>query len=366
MKLSLSREDLLAPLQRVIGAVEKRQTMPVLSHVLVSLTDGTLSLTATDLEIELRDSVHGVMGDDSQTTLPARKLLDICKTLPDGAEVALSVSGNKATLKAGRSRFNLSTLAANEFPRTDALQDPVEFSLPQRALRSALQKTAFSMALQDVRYYLNGLLLELSPGNLRAVTTDGHRLSLSEYPVVIDLDSQHQAIVPRKGVQELLRLLADNDADVHVAMTANHVQFTLGDLQYTSKLIDGRFPDYQRVMPADNPHIATIDRETLRQALARVAILANEKYKGVRLQFGKDVLTVQTHNPEQEEAEDEIAIGYGGDPIEIGFNVGYVLDVLQAIDCETVLIKLNDGNSSALVTAADDDDHRYVVMPMRL
>jgi len=324
------------------------------------------SLTATDLEIELRDAVHGVMGDDSETTLPARKLLDICKTLPDGAEITLSVSGNKATLKAGRSRFNLSTLAANEFPRTDALQEPVLFSLPQRALRSALQKTAFSMALQDVRYYLNGLLLELSPGNLRAVTTDGHRLSLSEFPIDIDIDTQHQAIVPRKGVQELLRLLADEDGDVQVAMTANHVQFALGDLRYTSKLIDGRFPDYQRVMPADNPRIATIDRETLRQALARVAILANEKYKGVRLQFAADRLTVQTHNPEQEEAEDEIAIGFSGDVIEIGFNVGYVLDVLQAIDSESVLFKLSDGNSSCLVTAAEDDNHRYVVMPMRL
>ncbi len=366
MKLSLSREELLTPLQRVIGAVEKRQTMPVLSHVLVSLQNGTLSLTATDLEIELRDAVEGVMGDDSETTLPARKLLDICKSLPDGAEITLSVSGNKATVKAGRSRFNLTTLSASEFPRTDTLQDPVSFSLPQRGLRSALQKTAFSMALQDVRYYLNGLLLELAPGNLRAVTTDGHRLSLSEYPVDIAVDAQHQAIVPRKGVQELLRLLADDDGDVSVAMTANHVQFSLGNLQYTSKLIDGRFPDYQRVMPADNPRVATIDRETLRQALTRVAILANEKYKGVRLQFGEDVLTVQTHNPEQEEAEDTIAIGFSGDAIEIGFNVGYVLDVLQAIECDTVLFKLSDGNSSCLVTAADDNNHRYVVMPMRL
>ncbi|MEM6988184.1 MAG: DNA polymerase III subunit beta [Pseudomonadota bacterium] len=366
MKLSLSREDLLTPLQRVIGAVEKRQTMPVLSHVLIALQDGTLSLTATDLEIELTDSVHGVQGDNGQTTLPARKLFDICKTLPDGAEVALSVSSNKATLKAGRSRFSLSTLSASEFPRADALESPVLFSLPQRALRGVLQKTAFSMALQDVRYYLNGLLLELGPGNLRAVTTDGHRLSLSEHPVEIALDSQHQAIVPRKGVQELLRLLSDDDGDVQVAMTPNHVQFTLGDLRYTSKLIDGRFPDYQRVMPSENPLVATIDRDTLKQALSRVAILANEKYKGVRLQFGKDVLTVQTHNPEQEDAEDEIAIGFDGNSIEIGFNVGYVLDVLQAIDCETVLFKLNDGNSSALVTAADDDNHRYVVMPMRL
>lgn len=366
MKLSLSREDLLTPLQRVIGAIEKRQTMPVLGHVLVEQRDGVLSVTATDLEIELTDSIRATQSDDGETTLPARKLLDICKTLPVGAEVALSVSGNKATLKAGRSRFSLSTLSAAEFPKTNALEDPVTFQLPQRSLRNVLQRTAFSMALQDVRYYLNGLLLELNPGNLRAITTDGHRLSFSECLVGIDLNAPYQSIIPRKGVHELLRLLTDNEDDIDVAMTANHVQCSLGDLRYTSKLIDGRFPDYQRVIPTENSLVVTLDREALRQALSRVAILANEKYKGVRMRFDRNLLTVQTHNPEQEDAEDELPIDYDGVPVEIGFNVGYVLDVLQVIECDTVLIKLNDGNSSALVTAADDDTSRYVVMPMRL
>ena len=365
MKFSLSREELLQPLQRVIGAVERRNTLAILGNVLITAENGMLYLTATDTEIELSDSVAANIEVDGEATLPARKLFDICKTLSDGAEVLVEVSDSKALVRSGRSRFNLATLPAAQFPKTESLQAAVTFSLGSDALAGALGKTAFSMAQQDVRYYLNGLLLEINADSLRAVTTDGHRLSFSEAETSSGVESR-QAIIPRKGVSELIRLLDSGAPDVEVAMTDNHVQFQLGSLRFTSKLIDGRFPDYNRVIPSAEGFIAQVDKASFKQALSRVAILANEKYKGVRLEFTEGQVKVQTNNPEQEEAEEELAIDYTGPNIEIGFNVSYVIDVLGAIEGDDVSLKLTDGNSSCLVTATGTDHHKYVVMPMRL
>jgi len=365
MKFSLSREELLQPLQRVIGAVERRNTLAILGNVLITANNGMLYLTATDTEIELSDSVAANIEVEGEATLPARKLFDICKTLSDGSEINIEVTDAKALVRSGRSRFNLATLPANQFPKTDSLQSAVTFALGSDALASALAKTAFSMAQQDVRYYLNGLLLEISADKVRAVTTDGHRLSFSEAETSSGVENR-QAIIPRKGVSELIRLLDAGAPDVEVAMTDNHIQFQMGTLRFTSKLIDGKFPDYNRVIPSGDGFIAQVDKGSFKQALSRVAILANEKYKGVRLEFQEGQVKVQTNNPEQEEAEEELTIDYTGPNIEIGFNVSYVIDVLGAIEGDDVSLKISDGNSSCLITAAGTDHHKYVVMPMRL
>ncbi len=365
MKFSLSREELLQPLQRVIGAVERRNTLAILGNVLINAENSILNLTATDTEIELNDSIAASIDVEGEAALPARKLFDICKTLAEGSDINIEVSDGKALVRSGRSRFNLATLPANQFPKTEELQSAVKFQLGCSALSGALAKTAFSMAQQDVRYYLNGLLLEISADSVKAITTDGHRLSFSEAKTEAGVENR-QAIIPRKGVSELIRLLDVGTPDVEVAMTDNHIQFQMGSLRFTSKLIDGRFPDYNRVIPSGEGHVALVDKGTLRQALSRVAILANEKYKGVRLEFQAGQVKIQTNNPEQEEAEEELAIEYTGPNIEIGFNVGYVIDVLGAIEGDEVSLKLSDGNSSCLVTAAGTENHKYVIMPMRL
>lgn len=367
MKLEIARESLLKPLQQVIGAVERRQTLPALANVLLRAGEQGLQLTATDLEIELRADVDVEVERGGEITVAARKLLDICRTLPGGAAISIELDGERVILRSGRSRFTLATLPAAEFPVIDDVQGQVEFSLPQADLKRAIDKIAFAMAQQDVRYYLNGLLVELAGDRLRTVATDGHRLSLCEVAAELPDADGRQVIVPRKGVMELVRLLdedADKPATVHLG--ASHVQVTLPGLRLTSKLIDGRFPDYGRVVPEGGTNELRADRETLRQALARTSILSNEKYKGVRLAMGAEGLRIQTHNPDQEEAEEEVEVAYQGDPLEIGFNVVYLLDILGSIEGDEVRVQFSDANSSCLVTDAASDECRHVVMPMRL
>lgn len=365
MKLSLSREELLQPLQHVIGAVERRNTQAILANVLVTAKEGTLHLTATDSEIELSDSVSATIHTEGTTTLPARKLFEIIKTLPAGSKVNIDVNEEKALVTTGRSRFSLATLPSIKFPKTKALSTPVSFSLNSSALSSALAKTAFSMAQQDVRYFLNGLLLEIDTDTVRAVSTDGHRLSYSEAETQSGIDN-HQAIIPRKGVNELIRLLNTSVPEVQVAITDSHIQFQTGSLRFTSKLIDGKFPDYNRVIPSDGGFTATIDKEDFKQLLSRVAILANEKFKGVKLSFQEGEVKAQTNNPEQEKAEESMLIDYNGPNIEIGFNVSYVIEVLGVIESEKVEFRIKDENSSCLITATETENHKYVLMPMRL
>ena len=364
MKFSAERESLLAALQSVIGVVERRQTMPILANLLLSAESGKLSITATDLEVELVASTQIKSAADSRVTVPGRKLLDICRSLPEAVTLTFSQDGDKLTVRAGKSRFVLATLPASDFPVIDELAQQQSLRLPQADFKRLLDKTHFSMAQQDVRYYLNGMLLETDGKILRTVATDGHRLALCE----MDLPSKatgQQVIIPRKGVLELQRLLG-TEGDVQITIGSNHIRAEIGDVRFTSKLIDGRFPEYSRVIPAASPKAIVADREMLRSALQRTSILANEKYRGIRLALKKNSMTLQAHNPEQEEAEEQVEVSYKGDELEVGFNVSYLLDALAAVDGREVEIGVTDGNSSCLVRAPGVSSARYVVMPMRL
>ena len=365
MKLTAPREEILAPLQSVIGVVERRQTMPVLSNVLLSARNNRLSLTGTDLEVELVATRELQVPQAGEITVPGRKFLDILKALPDGVEVTITTEGDRLVIKAGRSRFTLATLPAAEFPLVDEINAQQTLKLPHGEFRRLIDKTHFSMAQQDVRYYLNGMLLEAEGKLLRAVATDGHRLALCETSLEIASKSKQQVIVPRKGVLELQRILGEA-GDIELAIGTNHVRAQIGGIRFTSKLIDGRFPEYGRVIPANANRIIDADRDTLRHSLQRTAILSNEKYRGIRLNVKPGVLTLQAHNPEQEEAEDQIEVGYAGEEIEIGFNVNYLLDALAAIETDRVAIGLTDANSSCLIMAPGSAAAKYVVMPMRL
>jgi DNA polymerase III subunit beta len=365
MKLTAAREDLLTPLQSVIGVVERRQTMPVLANVLLSARDNRLSITGTDLEVELVATTTVSLQQGGDITVPGRKLLDIFRALPEKVNVALSTEGERMTVKAGRSRFTLATLPAAEFPLVEEINAQQTLTIAQGEFRRLIDKTHFSMAQQDVRYYLNGLLLETEGSALRAVATDGHRLALCEMALEGKAKTNQQVIVPRKGVLELQRILGGNKT-IDLAIGTNHVRAQIDTIRFTSKLIDGRFPEYGRVIPANPARRVSADRELLRQSLQRTAILSNEKYRGIRLTARPDLLVIQAHNPEQEEAEDQVEVSYQGEEVEIGFNVNYLLDALGAIEGDKVEIGLTDSNSSCLIHAPDTTHTRYVVMPMRL
>ena len=321
-------------------------------------------MTATDLEVELVAQADVDTESGGEITVSGRKLLDICRALPEGAEINVSVSGEKLGVRAGRSKFSLATLPAAEFPVVEDIKAGQSLSVSQETLGRLIEKTHFSMAQQDVRYYLNGMLLETSGGHLRAVATDGHRLALSQ----ADLDSkvdQQQVIVPRKGVLELQRLMT-GDGDLNIEFGANHIRIQLDGIRFTSKLIDGRFPEYERVIPQESSNELKADRGAFKSALQRTAILSNEKYRGIRLVIRDSGVILQAHNPEQEEAEEELEVEYTGEDIEIGFNVNYLLDALGAVDGDEVTLSVQDSNSSCLIRQPGKDDCTFVVMPMRL
>lgn len=369
MHFTIQRESLLKPLQLVAGVVERRQTLPVLSNVLIVINGQHLSLTGTDLEVEL--VAHVSLADPSSSggeiTVPAKKLMDICKSLPAESFIDIKLDDNKLILKSGRSRFTLSTLPATDFPNVEEIQEPLNLYLPQGLLRRLIEQTSFAMAQQDVRYYLNGMLLEVQSNRLRAVTTDGHRLALCSLTTEIkDSLSAHQVIVPRKGILELVRLLNDQTSEVNITLGQHHVRATVGDFTFTSKLVDGKFPDYERVVPRGGDKLVIANRQALREALSRAAILSNEKYRGVRLLLDSNLLKVQANNPDQEEAEEELVVEYSGSTLEISFNVGYLLDVLAVMSTEKVRLIFSDANSSALIQELENDDSSYVIMPMRL
>ncbi len=365
MKLSAARETLLKPLQAVIGVVERRQTMPILANVLLVAKDGQLAVTATDLEVELVASAEVEVDTAGEVTVPGRKLLDICRALPDSAKISISQTGDKLSIRSGRSKFSLTTLPAAEFPTVEDINSTQTVDVPQGTLVRLLEKTHFSMAQQDVRYYLNGLLLETGDKFLRAVATDGHRLALCQQELKGAKLKEQQVIVPRKGVLELQRLLSGEGA-VSLEFGSNHIRIQLDGIRFTSKLIDGRFPEYERVIPQDTSNKLSADRLAFKGALQRTAILSNEKYRGIRLIIRDSGVTIQAHNPEQEEAEEELEVEYSGEDIEIGFNVNYLLDALGAIEADVVSLSVQDSNSSCLLREPDSDDSRFVVMPMRL
>jgi DNA polymerase-3 subunit beta len=367
MHFEISREALIKPLQLVTGVVERRQTLPVLSNVLLVLEKGQLSLTGTDLEVELVGRVNvGAGARDGEVTVPARKLMDICKALPDDATLKVDVDEGKAVIRHGRSRFSLSTLPASDFPSVEESAGTLEFSISQSALKGMLDSTSFAMAQQDVRYYLNGLLVEVSADYLRVVATDGHRLAMHTEKMKIAGATKTQVIVPRKGILELSRLLSDGDEMVSLVLGSNHIRARTKDFTFTSKLVDGKFPDYDRVLPKGGDKVLTAVRSDLRQALNRTAILSNEKFRGIRLMLANDELKIVANNPEQEEAEEIISVEYKGPNLEIGFNVSYLVDVLGVLSTDSVQMILADSNSSVLIQATENSPSLYVVMPMRL
>jgi DNA polymerase III subunit beta len=369
MKLvQLERDALLKPLQAVTGIVEKRHTLPILSNVLLERKKNSLSLVATDLEIQVATSAEAGKGgeEDVSMTVSARKLQDILRSLPEGTEATLDVQNNRLQVRAGKSRFNLQTLPAADFP---AMADPgaaqAKVSMPQKALRELLMLVQYAMAQQDIRYYLNGLLLVLEGGTVRVVATDGHRLSYAARPLGQKQDKR-EVILPRKAVQELGRLLGEGDEVVEIEIFASLVRFTFGSIVLTTKIIDGKFPDYTRVVPTNYQKRFSIKRLVLLQSLQRAAILSNEKFRGVRWMVAPGSLRISCTNNEQEEAQEELEITYGGDALDIGFNITYLLDVLNNVHCDSVECSFGDANSSMLVTVPDNNEFRYVVMPMRI
>jgi DNA polymerase III subunit beta len=365
MKFTASREALLAPLQAVIGVVERRQTMPILSNVLLIAKSGQLSVTATDLEVELVANMEVDAQSEGEITVSGRKLLDICRALPDGSTISVSLSGEKLTVRSGRSKFNLVTLPAAEFPVVEDIKAGQTIAVSQASLGRLIEKTHFSMAQQDVRYYLNGMLLETGGNHLRAVATDGHRLALCQAALPGGKRDAQQVIVPRKGVLELQRLLS-GEGDLNIELGSNHIRIQLDGIRFTSKLIDGRFPEYERVIPKESSNELKADRNEFRSALQRTAILSNEKYRGIRLVIRDSGVVLQAHNPEQEEAEEELNVEYAGEDIEIGFNVNYLLDALGAVEGDSVTVSVQDSNSSCLIRQPGNEDCTFVVMPMRL
>ncbi|MBW5802754.1 DNA polymerase III subunit beta [Coxiella endosymbiont of Ornithodoros amblus] len=369
MKLNLIRETLLKPLQLVIGVVDRKQTLPILSNVLLSIETDQLSITGTDLEVELigQTKLDKHSTQSSRLTIPGRKLIDICRALPDNAPIELYRDKEKIILRSGRSRFMLSTLPSEDFPAIERRKSQLELSLPQGTFRHLLHRTHFAMAQQDVRYYLNGLLLETYPNKLRAIATDGHRLAANTLLAQTNTEHRLQIIIPRKGIIELLRLLREDEVLATIRIGNNHIGVSTNDFAFTSKLIEGRFPDCERVIPKDGDKQFVIDRDILKQALSRTAILCNGKFKGVRFELRQGLLRILATNPEQEAAEEEININYTGENLDIGFNVGYLLDILNVVNSGNIRLTFSTADSSVLINEVENpSDSAFVVMPMRL
>jgi DNA polymerase-3 subunit beta len=366
MKFTIVREDLLAPLQQVVGVVERKQTLPILSNVLLKLDEQQLELTGTDLEVQLVTRTGVDTGESGTVTVPARKFLDICRLLPDKSTVKVEARQDRFAITCGSSRFNLSTLPAENYPEFDAGIPEVEFAVPAKHLRRALEKTMFAMAQQDVRYYLNGLLLDLGGRTLRSVASDGHRLSFFEETLEEESDGSRQIIVPRKGILELNRLLGDDIESVTVQIAPNNLRVNLGALSFAAKLIEGRFPDYQRVMPRELTRTILADKNLFKGALTRVSVLSNEKYKGISLEVDENTMCLKAQNPEHEEAEERFPVELTGNSISVGFNATYLLDALNNVDSEQVRLSFPDSSNSCLIEDCEDSRFKFIVMPMRL
>jgi DNA polymerase III subunit beta len=361
------RDEILGPLSAVSGIIERRHTLPILSNVLIDRSASSVSFLATDIEIQItaRSSL-AASGEAKAVTVGARKLVDILRALPDGAEVTLQQQDKRLLLKAGKSRFTLQTMPAEDFPRlAKPAGEVARFALPQKALRRLLGLVQYAMAQQDIRYYLNGLLMVVEDKQLKLVATDGHRLAFASLALAADLPRQ-EVIVPRKTVLELSKLLADSDDEVKIEISPTQAAFSFGTIELVSKLVDGKFPDYTRVIPTTHKNRLNIEREALRQALLRAAILSNEKFRGVRWVLGDGSLKIVSSNAEQEEAHEEIEVKYSGDSLDIGFNVNYLLDVLNNVSGTEIECAFGDSSSSALISYSSEKDFKYVVMPMRI
>jgi len=366
MKFSIETEPFIEALQLVAGAVEKRQTLPVLSNVLLEAREGVVRLTGTDLEVELSTTIPlDNMDASGDITLPAKKLLDIVKSLSAEKTIELFLQEGRMILKSGRSRFTLSTLPAADFPHVEEGVGTLNLSIPCPVLSDMIDRTHFAMAQQDVRYYLNGMFFQLEDKSLQMVATDGHRLAMAEYKGV-DEEITQGIIVPRKGMLELGRLVSGRSDNVELTLGTNHIKLEVDQIRFTSKLIDGKFPDYNRVIPRNTDKTIVVEKSLLKEGLQRAAILSNEKFKGVRLMVSSQTLTLLSNNPEQEEAEIEVPAEVEGDELEIGFNVQYLIDVVNSCRVEKIKIMLGDVNSSCMIQEVEGSEALYVIMPMRL
>lgn len=367
MNIIITREALLKPLTLVLGAIEKRQTMSILSHVLIKFDQNKLWMTGTDNELELVGfSALDQIISPFEITVPAKKLLEICKALPDNALITLNFEEKRIILKSGKSRFTLLTLPAEDFPKVDFGKILSSLSMPQQAFRFLLEKTCFAMAQQDVRYYLNGMLFNITADKLQVVATDGHRLAQADYTDSFSSNQPSQVIIPRKAVLELIRLLQDIDEPINIAISTNHFHVTTPDFSFASKLMEGKFPDFNRVIPKNTTKELHIDRDIFKQALNRVAILCNEKFHGIRMLLTQNKMLLSANNPEHEEAEEELEVEYDKEQLEFGFNVNYLLDVLNVLSPGNVTLLFIDASNSVLLRHQASDQTQYVVMPMRL
>ena len=363
-----TQDQVLSALQSVSGIVERRQTLPILANVMLRKTGASVQLTTSDLEIQIR--THAELGGDEgdfATTIAARKLIDILRTMPADQNVSLESTGGKLILKGGKSRFTLQSLPAADFPLVqEAANFGPTFSVPQQTLKALMNRVAFSMAIHDIRYYLNGILFVAEGNNLSLVATDGHRLAYANATLDVAIPSKQEVILPRKTVLELQRLLSDKDGAIDMQFAGNQAKFSFAGMEFVTKLVEGKFPDYNRVIPRNHTNELVLGRQALLSSLQRTAIMTSDKFKGVRLNIEPGSLRIAASNAEQEEATDEIEIEYAGDAIEIGFNVTYLMDVLTNMNQDMVRLSLSDGNSSALITLPDSEDFKYVVMPMRI
>jgi len=365
--LKTAQEKFLAALQAVAGIVERRHTLPILANVLIRKTGPELEFTTSDLEIQVRTSAE--LGGDAAnfaTTVGARKLIDILRSMPADQTVTLSAAQSKLTLQGGKSRFTLQTLPSDDFPLVQEAADfgPM-FSVPQKALKGLINQVHFAMAVHDIRYYLNGILFVAEGKSLTLVATDGHRLALAQATLEVDIPKQ-EVILPRKTVLELQRLLKDEDTAIEMRFAGNQAKFVFSGMEFVTKLVEGKFPDYNRVIPKNHKNHVTLGRAPLLASLQRAAILTSEKFKGVRVNIEPGTLRIASSNAEQEEAKEELEIDYGGDAIEIGFNVTYLIDALSNMSVEMIKMELQDTNSSALITVPEQAGFKYVVMPMRI
>jgi DNA polymerase-3 subunit beta len=367
MNIKINRETLLKPLSAVSGIVERRHTLPILSNLLLEAKQDKIVLTATDLEMQISLSTPSSTGGELSTTVSAKKLLDICRALPEDAEITMTTQESRIQVKTGKSRFNLQTLPAADYPLMTkaATTSTATIKIGQGTLKRLFKQVEFAMAQQDIRYYLNGLLFEVNANKLNVVGTDGHRLSFTSTELSQNYDKQ-ELILPRKTVIELIKLLDDSDDEVTIEVGTGQVNFSFGEIRLITKVIDGKFPDYTRVIPVGHQNSFTADRLGILLSMQRASILSNEKYRGIRMVLGKDNLRLISTNSEQEEAEEDLEITYAGDSLDIGFNVTYMIDVLNNVDSENIVFSFADANSSCLVTVPGNDSYRYVVMPMRI
>ncbi len=366
MKFIINRENLLTPLQKIVSVIEKRQTMPILSNVLLSITENSLVLTGTDLEIQLIASIHLDSSEDGEITVPARKFLDIVRLLPNNAQIKFELKEDKVKLSSGRSRFSLSTLSAENYPEFSEIELENKFLINAGKLKYALDKTVFCMGNQDVRYYLNGLLLHVSNSRLKLVASDGHRLSFYEDDIGVKTGYETRIILPRKGVLELSRLLDEEAIELEIQFSNSNIRITINDLIFSAKLIDAKYPDFSKVFDQSFLNSIHIEKHILKEALTRVAVLANEKVKGVNCKISEGLLKLSSHNPEHDEAEEELIVEYNDETISIAFNFQYLLDAVNNLDSDIAVLTIASNGSSCFVDEPETKPYKFIVMPMRL